>query len=442
MAAGTGALSGSLTESMTTLRTLACHFGGVLCRPPRTTGMLLIVDPLALPLSPSSSDLARNNSMGSARGTWWQWLLAAVGIVGLLVVTALSPPDSRAAMSQDWPPFVLVAGLLLIGVVANADGVFAAVGQRLAWSVKGGPALFVGAMAMVGVVTALLNLDTSVAFLTPVLVYAARSRGGKEAPFLYGCLLLSNAGSLLLPGSNLTNLIVIGHRHLSGVQFLSHMWEPALAAFCVTAAVVAWVHRHQLQVDVRPPGRPGRPRLGLGLVAIGAAAVLVVGLSSPALPVLLVGVSAVGMLLATRRDRLVHVVGVLNLPVLVGLFGVAVALGALGRSWSGPSLLLAHVDLWGTAGLAAVSSVLVNNLPAASILAARTPPHPFALLIGLNLGPNLFMTGSLAWYLWLRTAHLVGARPSVAKVSAIGAVAVPLSMAAALGMLVLVGPGG
>ena len=125
--------------------------------------------------------------------------------------------------------------------------------------------------------------------------------------------------------------------------------------------------------------------------------------------------------------------------MLVGLFGVAVALGTLGRVWTGPATLLAHLGPSGTAGVAAVSSILVNNLPAASLLAAHAPPNPFALLIGLNLGPNLLVTGSLAWILWLRAARNAGASPSLASASRIGVVAVPLSMAAALGALVLNG---
>ena len=76
---------------------------------------------------------------------------------------------------------------------------------------------------------------------------------------------------------------------------------------------------------------------------------------------------------------------------------------------------------------------------AASLLAARAPSHPFALLIGLNLGPNLFVSGSLAWLLWFRAAKAAGAHPSVARASRIGSVAVPLAMAAALGLLVLSG---
>ena len=133
-----------------------------------------------------------------------------------MAAVVLAPHDARAAAAQGWPPFVLVSGLLLVGVVANEDGLFVAGGHALTRLAPGGVALYAGTAVLVVSVTTLLNLDTSVTFLTPVLVYAARSRGEGEAPLLYACLLLSNAGSLLLPGSNLTNLIVLGHLHLSG----------------------------------------------------------------------------------------------------------------------------------------------------------------------------------------------------------------------------------
>ena len=367
------------------------------------------------------------------------WLLGGAGLVGLVAAVVTRPSAAQAAASQDWPPFVLVTGLLLIGLVAEDDGLFAAAGHQLARVTKGGGVLFAGAMVLIGTVTAVLNLDTSVAFLTPVLIYTARSRGGGEAPLLYGCLLLSNAGSLFLTGSNLTNLIVLGHVHLSGAAFIARMWAPALAALVVTAVVVAVFERRALPVDAGELTRPDRPVLGLGLAAVVAATVLVMTSSSPALPVAIVGVVAIGIRLVGRRDRLRHVLGVLSTPTLMGLFGVAVALGTLGRAWSGPATLLAHLDLWGTAVFAAVASVLLNNLPAASLLAARVPGHPYALLVGLNLGPNLFVTGSLAWLLWLRSARNAGAKPSIATASRIGALAVPLSMAAALGVLVLTG---
>ena len=175
--------------------------------------------------------------------------------------------DARAAMDQVWSPFVLVAGLLLIGLVADEDGVFASVGHHLARTARTGGMLFLGATLIVSIVTAVLNLDTAVAFLTPVLVYSARSRGEGEAPLLYGCILLANAGSLFLPGSNLTNLIVLGHLHLTGGQFLARMWAPGLAAVVVTAAVVAGVEHRALRVRAEDLTHPGRPVLGLGLAA-------------------------------------------------------------------------------------------------------------------------------------------------------------------------------
>jgi arsenical pump membrane protein len=278
-----------------------------------------------------------------------------------------------------------------------------------------------------------------VAFLTPVLIATAKSRGNGEAPLLYGCLLLSNAGSLFLPGSNLTNLIVVGNRHLSGASFLARMWAPALVALVVTAAVIAVVERRALRAGSDDLVAPSHPTLGLGLAAVVAAVGLVVVLRSPALPIVGVGVVVVGIRLSAGQCKPRQVAEVLGVPVLVGLFGVAVALGTLGRAWSGPTSWLSHLDVWGTAAVAAVCSVLVNNLPAASLLASRTPRHPFALLIGLNLGPNLFATGSLAWVLWWRVATTTGAKPSIARATRLGAITVPLSMTAALAVLVVMG---
>ncbi len=367
---------------------------------------------------------------------------ALLGCAGLVAAVVLAPHDARAAAAQDWPPFVLVSGLLLVGLVANEDGLFAAGGHALTRLAPGGVALYVGTAVLVVSVTTLLNLDTSVTFLTPVLVYAARSRGEGEAPLLYACLLLSNAGSLLLPGSNLTNLIVLGHLHLSGRAFFTHMAPAGLAAAAVTAVVVGALHHRVLRTTVAPAAAPERPVLGAGLAAIAAVTVLMVMLRSPAVPVASVGVGVVALRSwrrpssGTAPDAALRILG---LPVLVGLFGLAVALGTLGRTWSGPATLLAHLDLWGTAVTAAFCSVVVNNLPAASLLAARQPPHPFALLVGLNVGPNLAVTGSLAWILWLRAARTAGGSPSVARAGLLGLASVPLAIAAAVGVLILNG---
>ena len=362
-------------------------------------------------------------------------LFATLGVIAAAVTVIVDPHAATAAAAQDWSPFVLVSGLLLVGLVANDDGLFESLGQRLAALSDNGYVLFAGAVAAIGLVTALLNLDTSVAFLTPVLVYAARSRGGGEAPLLYGSLLLANAGSLFLPGSNLTNLIVLGHFHLTGGAFLSRMWAPALVALAATGVTIAWLERRALGSVPRKVELTTRPTWGVGALATIAATLLVLALPSPALAVAGVGLAAAGARVATKKIELRRAVDVLGVPILVGLFGVAVALGGAGRAWSGPARLLAHLNLWETAVASALSSLLVNNLPAASLLGSRTPPHPFALLIGLNLGPNLFVTGSLAWLLWLRAARTAETEPSLMRASQLGAVAVPISMALALALL-------
>jgi arsenical pump membrane protein len=372
----------------------------------------------------------------TARGGW---LLAAAGVAGVLVAISLDHGHARSAASQVWSPFVLVAGLLLVGLVAEGDGLFRAAGYRIAGLAPNAVTLFAGAAVLVALVTSVLNLDTSVVFLTPVLAHAARSRGHDEAPLLYGCLLLSNAGSLLLPGSNLTNLIVAGHLHVSGAAFFGRMAPAWIVAVAVTATVVGVLERRSLRTGAGGRTEPPPVALGLGLAAVIVVTILVVVLRSPALPVASVGIVVVGIRLATRRERPDQVAGVLGLPVLVGLFGVAVALGTLGRSWSGPATLLSHLNAWGTAAVAAGASVVFNNLPAASLLASRVPPRPYALLIGLDIGPNLFVTGSLSWILWRRAASAAGAHPSVARASFLGLLSVPLSMAAAVGMLSLTG---
>jgi arsenical pump membrane protein len=375
-------------------------------------------------------------------------------VAGAGAALAAWPGYARQAAAQDWSPFVLVAGLLLIGLVADGDGLFAFAGRQLGRMARNGTVLFAGAVVIVAVVTATLNLDTSVAFLTPVLVYTAASQRSVQpagvvtgSALLYGCLLLSNAGSLLLPGSNLTNLIVLGHLHLTGGQFLARMWLPWLAAVLATAAVVAIGERRSLRTRAVPAAAltetapPARPVLGVGLAAVLLATVLVVTLASPALAVAAVGVVAAGIRLAQRRvaSGLTGVREVLGLPVLTGLFGVAVTLGAVGRAWAGPAVFISHLNAWAAAAVAGVSTVVLNNLPAASLLAARAPSHPLFLVVGLNLGPNLYVTGSLAWLLWLRAARGAGARPSVARASRLGLVAVPVAMALALGALTLTG---
>jgi arsenical pump membrane protein len=324
-----------------------------------------------------------------------------------------------AAANQSWPPFVLVAGLLLIGGVAADDGLFEATGARLAQSRLGPRALLVGLLALVAAVTAVLNLDTAVLFLTPVLVHAARHRGLDELPFLYGAVFMANAASLLLPGSNLTNLLVLRSDPRAGSSFAAEMLPAWLTACAITAAFVCASFRlaggsRNMSAEVSPM------RLRVGAAATLAAALLVVLLPNPAVPVLVVGLVAIA--LQRLRPRL-------DARVLALLFVVAVSLGTLARLWHGPASLLDSSGVWAAAGIGAGASLVVNNLPATVLLTGRTPAHPFALLLGLDLGPNLAVTGSLSAVLWLQAARSVGARPSIVTYTKLGLVLVPLTLA-------------
>ncbi|MGH3004235.1 MAG: SLC13 family permease [Gaiellaceae bacterium] len=335
----------------------------------------------------------------------------------------------QQAGAQAWPPFVLVAGLLLIGTVVEADGLFAAIGTRIE-RIGGGPTVLLATLlGLDAIVTAVLNLDTAVVFVTPIMIHAARQRRCDERPFLYGALFMANGASLLLPGSNLTNLIVLSHARRSGAALARAMLLPWVVVVVLTFAFLAVVYRSK-HSDGGPEPLPPL-EVGLGAAVTVAATIAILILHNAALPVLAIGIAAV--LARGLRPRL-------PVRVLAGLFLLAVAFGTLARRWHGPASLLAHAGGVRAAAVGALSSIAINNLPAAALLSARRPPHPLPLLIGLNLGPNLAFTGSLSAYLWYRAAQRAGARPSLLRSSLLGLALVPLTIAGALAALALSDP--
>ncbi len=332
-----------------------------------------------------------------------------------------------ASAAQAWPPFVLVTGLLLVGAVAADDGLFEALAARLADTRLGPRSLLVALLALVAAVTAVLNLDTSVVFLTPVLVHAARRRSLDERPFLYGSVFMANSASLLLPGSNLTNLLVLRNdAQAGGAAFALRMLPAWLAACTVTAAFIALAFRQQ-DGRCRDHSDPPPLRLGLGAAATLASAILVVSLPNAALPVLAIGVAGT----ALRRLR-----PQLDTRALALVFALAVALGAAARHWPGPTSLLDSGGAWTAAATGVATSVLINNLPAAVVLSAHPTAHADALLLGLDLGPNLAVTGSLSAVLWLQAARTIGAHTSITTYTRLGLLLVPLTLTTALAALI------
>jgi arsenical pump membrane protein len=241
---------------------------------------------------------------------------------------------------------------------------------------------------------------------------------------------------LLLVGSNLTNLLIFARRDELGVTFARHMALPWLAAVVVTTLVVGvWRWRALRHVGEATPVAHDDCVVGPGIVAVGFAIVAMLVIARPAIWVFIVGVVAEMIALARRRGSWRDVVTAANPGTLVILFVLAVAVGWFARWSSLTKHLLMHANLATTAAASALSSLVINNLPAASLFAAHGVRHPFALLLGLDLGPNCAVTGALSSLLWLRIARRHDLRPSIVTFSAVGVIIAVVSISISLTLL-------
>ena len=189
------------------------------------------------------------------------------------------------------------------------------------------------------------------------------------------------------------------------------MWSAALVSVLTTIAVLLIAFRRSLSGPTAAAREPQPARLGVGAVAVLVSTVLVLALASPAVPVLVVGIAAI----AVARTARARVQAAVDVRVLGLLFVVATVLGGLGRWWGGLASLLNSLSGWETGVFAALAAVGLNNLPAAVLLTPHPPLHGGALLIGLNIGPNLAVTGSLSALLWLRVARIARRAPVVRR---------------------------
>lgn len=325
------------------------------------------------------------------------------------------------SLLHSWQPFVLITGLLLIGHAAAREGLFESVGRLVARTPGNDVVLFAVTMAAVAIVTAVLNLDTSVVFMTPVALHAARVRGSDTVAFAFGTILMSNAASLLLIGSNLTNMLIFATRPVRGTTYLSHTWLAWVTSVVVTIAMVAWWRRHEL--DRRGSSSSDSPQWHVGPATVSAvlAVALMLVASQPALPIFVLGALLESVDLVVRhRVEGKEILRVAS-PLVVGpLFVVAVLVGWLGRSWHTIGHLVAHSNSLTTAAIAGGLSLAINNLPAASLFSSEHIAHPYALLLGLDLGPNAFVTGAMSTLLWFRIAREEGVSATVGQFVRIG----------------------
>ncbi|MFY1690136.1 ArsB/NhaD family transporter [Plantactinospora sp. WMMB782] len=380
---------------------------------------------------------------------------AALPAALLVIAVGLVPwSAARAELALLAPTVGFLAAILVLAYLADAWGVFRYAGTVAARFARGGrggrPAtrMLAVVFGIAAAVTAVLSLDATVVLLTPVVLATATATGVRARPHVYACAHLANSASLLLPVSNLTNLLAFAASGLTFAGFAATMALPWLAVI----AVEYLVFRRFFGADLAAPTRPGSvepvppPRYALGVLGATLAGFVaaepvhlhpgwVAGLGA-----LLLGVPLVAR---TRRAERLRVAGrlVAEAQPLFCLFVLALGVVVLAVRRHGLDDLVGRLaphraDLLGllaVAGLAALLANLVNNLPATLVLVpavAHSPGLVLAVLIGVNVGPNLYYVGSLATLLWRRLLHLRDEPPATGTFLRLGVLTTPAGLLA------------
>ncbi|MCW2954666.1 MAG: Arsenical pump rane protein [Conexibacter sp.] len=402
-------------------------------------------------------------------------LLMAVGALSLDAVG----DEARRLGST----LAFLAAVLVLGDLCEREGLFAAAGRLLARGARRQPRrLLALVFALAAAVTVALSLDATVVLLTPVVFASAAAARVRAKPHVYACVHLANAGSLLLPVSNLSNLLAFHETGISFLRFGGLMALPWAAVLVVEWLVFRRFFARELALpatrdeaaapgpppggsppDGSPPdgpppdGRPagaapvdsapvdGAPGFATGVVlatlagfaiasplGIDPAIVAAVGALVLAVPALAAGrTSPVALVRAANPAFLLFVLALAVIVASAQAHGLGDAVAQVLPNGGGLLALL------GVAALAALLANLVNNLPAILIVlpvlavGAHGPGPVLAALIGVNVGPNLTYTGSLATLLWRR--HLRGrdAEPEIGEFLRLGLATVPLALVAA-----------
>ena len=364
---------------------------------------------------------------------------AGGGAVVLVAVGAIGLDRAGDALRTLAPTVGFLAALLLIAEGARREGLFEALGAVMARGSRGSPRRLLAFVVLVAAaVTALLSLDATIILLTPIVFATATRMRTRPRPHVYACAHLANSASLLLPVSNLTNLLAFHASRLSFARFAALMALPTLGV-----VLVEWiVLRRFFAADLGRPGRssaqPARPRLPrfalssvLGIAPVWVAIAGAAALNGPAL--------------ASRSANPVALVRTIEPGFLVFILGlgVVVATASANGLASGVRDVLpvgaSLPDLLAIAALSAVLANLVNNLPATLILipvaVAGGPGAVLAMLIGVNIGPNLTYTGSLATLLWRRVLRAEDSDVQLGVFVRLGALTVPAALVTATVLL-------
>lgn len=380
---------------------------------------------------------------------------ALVGLVAAAATVAtglLNRDEVVDAVAHLLPVVVFLATILVVADVCARAGLFTAAAHHVV-ALSGGSAvrLLTGVFLLAAAVTAVLSLDATVVLLAPVVVGAALAMGVSTRPGAQACIRMANSASLLLPVSNLTNLLAMPHLDLTFAGFALRMAPVLAAVLLVEYAVLRLLHRRDLAPSRAPAlgtaePLPRVPVLVVGLMLAAFAALSPFGVepfwvSAAAALVLVVWARRIGLLVVRDAVHASHP-GFAVFVFCLGLVVAALATGPLGDDVA--SLVPADTSwlslLW-VATLATLLANLLTNLSATLLLvplvAPLGVPAVLAALIGLNVGSGLTFSGSLANLLWRRTLRRHGEDPGLVDFHRLSLVATPLSVLAAVSVLAL-----
>lgn len=373
----------------------------------------------------------------------------------LLAVGVVTPHQAGETIGQLGPTLAFLAAILVIAALADADGVFRWCGALVARrSGRSAPRLLVLIFALAAGTTAVLSLDATVVLLTPVVFATVRRLTARPDPHLYATAHLANSASLLLPISNLTNLLAFQASGLTFLGFAGLMVAPWIGVLLVEYLVLRRYFRRELAPALRPDPDPETlpaPVTSLvlvGLVLAGFVVAPVVGLQ----PWVVAAAGAVVMAARALTRRQATATGiVLAANPLFVLFVAALGVVVDGATQHGLQAAVAGLlptgDSWPAlltvAAIAALLANLVNNLPATLVLlgalgstgAAPSATVILAVLIGVNIGPNVTYTGSLATLLWRRILAQGRHPASLATFTRLGLLTVPTDIVVAVTLL-------
>ena len=376
---------------------------------------------------------------------WGEAVAAVPAAILVIAVGAISPHRALAEAERLGPIIGFLAAVLILAQLCQDEGLFRACGDWMARGAGKRPTrLLIRVFVVASVTTAVLSLDATVVLLTPIVFVTAARLNARAKPYVYGTTHLANSASLLLPVSNLTNLIAFAASGLSFPRFAGLMLVPWLAAIAVEYVVFRRFFKTDLNVTPAPTraaetaGLPVFALIVLVLTLAGFVATSLAGINpawSAAAGAAVLGVRA----LVRRHTTPAAVWRAAGVPFLAFVLALGIVVtgvtenglaGALMRVMPSGTTLPA---LLATAALAAALANVINNLPAVLVLlplaAATGPGAVLAVLIGTNIGPNLTYAGSLATLLWRRVLreHDQG-EPDLAEFTKLGLLTVPAGL--------------